>query len=390
MTSHQTSSALPATWRQLVVEENRSKHLRQRIRNRVAKGPALDPITSADVAGLHYVDDATIPGIRRVGCGKRYLDPNGRALSSRAVLKRIASLAIPPAWRDVWICPTPLGHLQATGRDARGRKQYRYHARWREVRDEVKYGRLIPFAEALPRIRARTAADLSRSGLPREKVLAAVVEILEKTLIRIGNDEYARDNHSFGLTTMLNKHAQVNGTSIRFEFRGKSGISHSIDLHDAQLARIVKRCRDLPGHELFQYLDADGHRYTIGSADVNKYLGEISGEAFTAKDFRTWAGTVLAARALAALATSRSTKEAKRRIVRAVECVAKQLGNTTAVCRKCYIHPAILEAYMEGHTIVTPKARGVRLDRARAVLAAIEAAVVAMLRGRLHPHALPT
>jgi DNA topoisomerase-1 len=326
-----------------------------------------------------------------VGRGKRYLDPKGRPVMGREVLRRIASLAIPPAWRDVWICPTALGHLQATGRDARGRKQYRYHARWREVRDEVKYGRLTLFADALPRIRQRTAADLRRAGLPREKVLAAVVQLLEKTLIRIGNDEYARDNHSFGLTTLRDKHAKVNGTSVRFEFRGKSGISHSVDLHDARLARIVQSCRDLPGQELFQYLDADGHRHAIGSADVNKYLHEISGEAFTAKDFRTWAGTVLAAQALAESSTFRSTTEAKRTIVRAVECVAKQLGNTKAVCRKCYIHPAILDAYMDGKTIVTRKARGVRLDRTSGsgILARLESAVVAILRRRRHPDALP-
>jgi len=288
--SERRARALPATWRKLVVEDVRSKRITQHIRTRVAKSPALDPMASADVAGLHYVDDTTTPGIRRIGRSKRYRDPKGRAVANREVLRRIASLVIPPAWRHVWICPTALGHLQATGRDARGRKQYRYHSRWREVRDHVKYGRLLLFAKALSRIRARTAADLGRSGLPREKVLAAVVQLLEKTLIRVGNDEYARDNHSFGLTTMLDRHAKVNGTRVHFAFRGKSGILHSVDLHDARLARIVKTCRDLPGQELFQYVDADGQRHAIGSADVNQYLRDISGEEFTAKDFRTWPG----------------------------------------------------------------------------------------------------
>jgi DNA topoisomerase I len=373
----------------LVLEEQRSKRRSKRIRrgvwNRMAKTPAVDPITSAAIAGLRYVNDTTMPGIRRVGRAKRYVDASGRAISCREVIQRVTSLAIPPAWRNVWICPDPLGHLQATGRDARGRKQYRYHARWREVRDEVKYGRLIAFAAALPRIRERTAADLQRSGLPREKVLAAIVQLLEKTLIRIGNDEYARDNHSFGLTTMRDAHAEVHGTNVHFEFRGKSGIAHAVDLHDARLARIVKRCRDLPGYELFKYVDAGGQRQAIGSADVNQYLHEIAGDAFTAKDFRTWAGTVLAARELAALATFRSAREAKRNIVHAVACVAKQLGNTAAVCRKSYIHPAILDAYIDGAAIVTPKVQGRRSGRADAALSPVESAVVAILLQRSRP-----
>jgi DNA topoisomerase I len=350
----------------------------------MAKTPAVDPMTSAEIAGLRYVSDGTMPGIRRVGRGKRYADANGRAISRREVIQRITALAIPPAWRHVWICPDPLGHLQATGRDARGRKQYRYHARWREVRDEVKYGRLTAFAAALPRIRERTVADLGRSGLPREKVLATIVQLLEKTLIRIGNDEYARENHSFGLTTLRADHAKVNGTRVHFEFRGKSGIVHAIDLHDARLARIVKRCRDLPGYELFQYVEAGGHRQVIGSADVNQYLHEIAGEAFTAKDFRTWAGTVLAAHELAGSATFRSVTEAKRNIVRAVACVAKQLGNTAAVCRKSYIHPAILDAYIDG-AVVAPKSRDSRSGRKDAALSPLESAVVAMLQRRPRP-----
>jgi DNA topoisomerase-1 len=297
-------------------------------------------------------------------------------------LGRIRSLAIPPAWTNVWICPHANGHLQATGRDARRRKQYRYHARWREVRDEVKYGLLIAFAEALPRIRERTDADLRRPGLPREKVLAAVVQLLEKTLIRVGNEEYARDNGSIGLTTMRDGHAKVAGSSVRFEFRGKSGVGHAIDLLDRRLARIIKACRDLPGYELFQYIDDDRARQVIDSADVNEYLREISGQDFTAKDFRTWAGTVLAAQALATIERFRSNAEAKRNVVKAIESVAKRLGNTKAVCRKCYIHPAILDAYMEGATIRTIKARA-RAARTGTALNAEENAVVGMIEGRL-------
>jgi DNA topoisomerase-1 len=281
------------------------------------------------------------------------VDPNGRTISNPVERERIRSLVIPPAWTDVWICTDPRGHLQATGRDARGRKQYRYHPRWREVRDEVKYGRLITFAQALPRIRARVAGHLRRQNLPREKVLAAVVQLLEKTLIRVGNEEYARDNKSFGLTTMRDKHARVNGSAVRFDFRGKHGIQHAIDLRDRRLARIIKSCRELPGYELFKYVDNDGRHQVIDSADVNAYLREISGQDFTAKDFRTWAGTVLAAKALAAIGDFKSTAEAKRNIVRAIDEVAKRLGNTKAVSRKCYIHPAILDAYMQGVTIAS-------------------------------------
>ncbi|HEY2906954.1 MAG TPA: hypothetical protein VGJ29_13720 [Vicinamibacterales bacterium] len=377
MLSH---SKLPQTWRRVQREQRAGRRRSLRIRTRAAGGARqLDPVASAKIAGLRYVNDETMPGLRRIGSSNRirYVDPSGRTVSDRAELQRIRSLAIPPAWTDVWICPSPLGHLQATGRDARGRKQYRYHARWREVRDEVKYGRLIAFAEALPGIRTRTNNDLRKSGLPREKVLAAVVQLLEKTLIRVGNDEYARENGSFGLTTMRDQHAKVQGRRVRFEFRGKSGIQHSVDLHDARLARIVKQCRDLPGYELFQYVDDDGPRQVIDSGDVNAYLREIAGQDFTAKDFRTWAGTVLAAKALAEVAQFASNTEAKRNVVRAIESVAKRLGNTKAVCRKCYIHPAILDAYMEGATISTMKAR------ARTSLNDEEAAVVKMIERRL-------
>ncbi len=257
-------------------------------------------------------------------------------------------MAIPPAWTDVWICPDPRGHLQATGRDARRRKQYRYHPRWREVRDANKYERMVPFGRALPRIRARTERDLARPGLPREKVLAAVVQLLDTTLIRVGNDGYARDNGSYGLTTMRRRHATVVGSTIEFRFRGKSGKRHRVVVHDRRLARVVKRCHELPGQELFGYLGDDDEPHDVGSADVNAYLREISGKDFTAKDFRTWAGTVSMACALRAFDTIGSEAEGKRNIVRAIEQVADTLGNTPAVCRRCYVHPAVLEAYLDG------------------------------------------
>jgi DNA topoisomerase I len=342
---------------------------------------SADPVQSARAAGLRYVSDR-MPGIsREMGpLGWIFKGPDRAVVRDEETLTRIRKLAIPPAWSDVWICPSLKGHLQAVGRDAKGRKQYRYHARWREVRDDVKYGRLIAFARALPAIRRSTDRDLAQSGLPREKVLAAVVQLLEKTLIRVGNEEYARQNGSIGLTTMKDGHAKVQGGRVRFEFRGKSGIEHGIDLHDRRLAKIVKACRDLPGYELFQYIDNDGRRQTIDSGDVNAYLREITGEDFTAKDFRTWAGTVLAAQALAEAISFKSEREAKRNVVRAIESVAKRLGNTKAVCRKCYIHPAILDAYMDGATIQTIKARA-RL--ARGTLSGEEAAVVGMIEKRL-------
>jgi DNA topoisomerase-1 len=297
-------------------------------------------------------------------------------------MARIRALVIPPAWTDVWICPLPNGHLQATGRDARRRKQYRYHARWREVRDDVKYGRLLQFAQALPRIRVRTAADVQRPGLPVEKVLATVVQLLEKTLIRVGNEEYARDNGSVGLTTMRDKNAKVVGSTVRFEFTGKSGIKHAVALDDRRLARIVTACQDLPGYELFQYVDADGTRRVVDSADVNSYLREISGEEFTAKDFRTWSGTVLAATALARVSAFKSAAEAKRKVVKAIESVAERLGNTKAVCRKCYIHPAVLDAYMNGFTIRDIRVRS-RHPRSDGALEPAELAVVRLLERSL-------
>jgi len=376
---------LPAAWRALHREKRRTKAANAKARALAHKNVPLPAPATAKLAGLRYVDDRRVPGIRRIGAKTRvrYVAPNGRTVGDKRELQRIRALVIPPAWKDVWICPDPLGHLQATGRDVRGRKQYRYHPRWREVRDEVKYGRLIAFAQGLPKIRQRTGADLRKAGLPREKVLAAVVQLLEKTLIRVGNEEYAKDNGSFGLTTFRDQHAKIKGGTVRFEFKGKSGVGHAIDLQDRRLAKIVKACRDLPGYELFQYVDDDGERQTVDSADVNKYLRDISGEDFTAKDFRTWAGTVLAAKALAEVANFKSSSEAKRNIVKAIESVAKKLGNTKAVCRKCYIHPAILEAYMDGATIQTLKTRAAKMSRARATLNGEEAAVVNMIARRL-------
>ena len=280
--------------------------------------------------------------------GFEYLNAQGRRIRDPRVLRRLAALAIPPAWKDVWICPDPRGHLQATGRDARGRKQYRYHPAWRTCRDETKFDRMQVFAAALPAIRARTAADVQRPGLPRDKVLAAVVQLLERSLIRVGNDEYARQNRSFGLTTLRDGHVKVRGATVQFEFRGKSGVRHQVDVSDARLARIVKQCRDLPGQELFQYIGEDGRRQDVTSTDVNAYLRSISSQDFTAKDFRTWAGTVLAATALFEVERASSASQAKRNIVSVVDAVAGVLGNTRSVCRKSYIHPIVIESYLSG------------------------------------------
>jgi len=329
----------------------------------------------ARAAGLRYVSDAA-PGIvrRRRGKAFHYRDAEGGPVRDRRTLGRIRALAIPPAWREVWICSADDGHLQATGRDARHRKQYRYHRRWRAVRDETKYGRLIPFAAALPRIRRRVARDLARPGLPREKVLATVVRLLETTRARIGNEEYARENESFGLTTLRERQVRVRGSRLRFRFRGKSGVEHAIELDDRRLAGIVRRMQDLPGEELFRYVDDDRETRRIESADVNAYLKEISGEDFSSKDFRTWAGTVLAARALHALGPCSTQADGKRNIAQAIAAVAGALGNTTAVCRKCYIHPEILESYLEGEL-------GDFMQRAGGSKAA-EKAVAALLKAR--------
>jgi DNA topoisomerase-1 len=309
----------------------------------------LKPWVASRAAGLRYVcDDA--PGIRRVRRGKTftYKDADGNTIHDRATLKRIKSLAIPPAWTDVWICSRPDGHLQATGRDQRGRKQYRYHSRWRAVRDEHKFNRMLAFSQALPLIRERVEEDLGQKGLRREKILATVVRLLETTLMRVGNEEYVRENRSFGLTTLRTRHVDVEGSTIQFEFRAKSGKMQSIKLKDRRLARIVRACLDLPGKELFQYVDDGGERRTIDSADVNDYLREISGSDFTAKDFRTWAGTVLAALALQEVGPFETQAAAKRNVTQAIERVAQKLGNTPAICRKCYVHPEVINGYLNG------------------------------------------
>ena len=315
-----------------------------------------DPVASAKAAGLRYVGD-DMPGITRVLRGKdfAYIAPDGREIEDERELARIKALAVPPAYTNVWICPIPNGHIQATARDARGRKQYRYHKRWREKRDETKYGRMIAFAEALPRIRKRIEADLALSELPREKVLATVVQLLETTAIRVGNDEYAKDNGSYGLTTLRNKHAKVDGSKVRFSFRGKSGIRHAIDLQDRRLARIIRRCQDLPGQQLFEYADDDGTTRAIDSADVNEYIREISGADFSAKDFRTWLGTVTCATLLSQQDDAQAPAERKQRLSAVIKDVARRLGNTPAVCRKCYVHPHIVDAYLEHGTLSAPE-----------------------------------
>ena len=310
---------------------------------------APEPARSAAAAGLRHVSDAA-PGItrRRAGRGFTYSGPDGKAVRDRATLARIRALAIPPAWTEVWIATDPKGHIQATGRDARRRKQYRYHPSWHEVRHETKFGRMLAFSAALPKIRRALDADLALPGLPRRKVLATVVRLLECTQIRVGNDEYARANRSYGLTTFRDRHVEVNGSRLHFEFRGKSGKAHTVDVADRRLARIVAHCQAIPGEELFQYLDEEGARQTIDSGDVNDYIREIAGEEFTAKDFRTWAGTVLASEALLALGVPSSEREAKANILAAIDKVAGQLNNTRAVCRKYYVHPEVLAAYGEG------------------------------------------
>jgi DNA topoisomerase I len=326
-----------------------------------ASGSAA-PIESAQAAGLRYVSDAT-PGFRRrrTGRGFLYLDESGRRIEDPAVLARIRALAVPPAWRDVWICPRPDGHLQAVGRDARGRKQYRYHADFRAVRDADKYGRMALFAARLPAIRRRVGRDLARRGLCREKVLATVVRLLETTFIRVGNGSYARSNGSFGLTTLRNGHARVSADTVRFQFRGKGNKEHQVSVSDRRIARIVRRCQELPGQELFRYVDDDGTVRSIGSADVNAYLREASGQDFTAKDFRTWAGTLLAAVALREVDGAQSRARAKKAIRQAIAQVAARLGNTPSVCRACYVHPLVLEAFLEGVRLTRAEGSGVRV-----------------------------
>ncbi len=352
----------------------------------------LDPKELADLAHLRYYTDDK-PGFTRkkadVKGGFHFFDKEGKRITDEEEIKRIHSLAIPPAYTDVWICPSKNGHLQATGRDDKGRKQYRYHPKWRETADANKYSRVMAFAAALPGIRKRIDADLARAGLPREKVLATVVKLLETTLIRVGNEEYARDNKHYGLTTMRNRHVKVKGSTIQFSFRGKSGVDHTVELQNPRLARVVNRCQELPGHELFEYLDEDDKPHTIDSSDVNAYLQEISGQPFTAKDFRTWAGTVLAALALREFETFDSEAAAKKNIVAAIERVAERLGNTPSVCRKCYVHPAILESYVDG-TMLDALRRRAEDELTSSHLAELkpeEAAVVGLLRERLKEEA---
>jgi DNA topoisomerase-1 len=345
----------------------------------------IDVAAAAKEAGLRYVSD-TMAGISRRHAGRAfaYQDAKGEKVVDARTLLRIRKLAIPPAWKNVWICAAANGHLQATGIDAKGRKQYRYHAGWRALRDETKYNRMVAFGRALPAIRERVARDLKREGLPRERMLATIVRLLETTLIRIGNREYARDNSSFGLTTLRNRHVAVEGGTIHFEFRAKSGKMRRLDLKDRTLARIVKRARDLPGYELFQYVDENGERHGIGSDGVNQYLKEASGADFTAKDFRTWAGTVQAALALREFEAFDSEAAAKRNITRAIEHVSGRLGNTVSICRKCYVHPGIFDAYLDGTL-----AAGLKQDIDATltddlnVLSPEEAAVLAFLQRRL-------
>lgn len=311
-----------------------------------------DPAEVAEEAGLRYVSDDQPGYTRQAKNGDfEYFDTEGKPIQDEQRLLRIKRLAIPPAYTQVWICPSPNGHIQATGRDARCRKQYRYHERWRAARDENKYDRMLIFGKALPKIRKRVEQDLSLPGLPRKKVLAAIIQLLERTFIRVGNEEYARDNKSFGLTTMQDRHVDVKGSKMRFRFRGKRGINHEVDVTDRRIAKIVLKLQDLPGQDLFQYINEEGEVRDITSQDVNEYLREITGEDFSAKDFRTWAGTVLAAIALNAIGAFESKKQAKSNIKEAITAVAKMLGNTPAICRKCYVHPAVLETYLDGKSI---------------------------------------
>jgi DNA topoisomerase-1 len=351
-------------------------------KDEVSPARLADPAESAKAARLRYVSDDT-SGIKRRKSGKGFVYiQDGKIIRDAHELGRFKSLAIPPAWRDVWICPLPLGHLQATGRDAKGRKQHRYHPRWREVRDETKYHRMRDFGKLLPAIRRRVKQDLALPGLPREKVLATVLRLLETSMIRVGNDEYRRQNNSFGLATLRSRHVNVSGSSIRFEFRGKSGIQHAVDLNDRRLARIIKQCQELPGYELFQYIGDDGERHAIDSGDVNDYLRQIGGGEFSSKDFRTWVGTVLAARALGQFQGGDSNAERKKTIQQAIESVAKRLGNTKTVCRKCYIHPAVIDAYTDGSLLQVLRRHAKKPANHARGFAPEEALVLALLNGK--------
>ena len=340
-----------------------------------ARDPAAE---AAQEAGLVYTTDLE-PGLRRVRKGKGfiYLEPDGKQVRDRVTLDRIQSLTIPPAWDHVWITNRPRGHLQATGRDVRGRKQPLYHPRWRVVRDANKFDRMVGFARKLPRIRRRVASDIRRTGLPKQKVVATIVKLLEMTFARIGNEEYARENRSFGLTTLRDRHVTVRGATVKFLFTGKSGREVSVALTDRRVARVIKRCEELPGQMLFQYIDAEGERRVVTSDDVNQYLGEATGEDYTAKDFRTWAGTVLAASALRKLVDFESESEAKRNVISGIDSVARKLGHTRAVCRRAYVHPAVIEAYMDRSLEDALKGH---VAKTFLRLKADEAAVVALLK----------
>jgi DNA topoisomerase I len=345
----------------------------------------VDPKDAAESAGLRYVSDDR-PGVRRKKSGKgfSYARPDGTKLSDAHVLERIRSLAIPPAWTSVWICPFADGHVQATGRDAKGRKQYRYHPLFREVRESTKYEHVVAFADALPRVRTKVRRHMTLRGLPRKKVLATVVHLLETTLIRIGNDDYAKQNKSFGLTTLRNRHAAVEGSEVRFRFIGKSGKQWSLKVKDRRVAKIIKACQELPGQDLLQYLDQHGKQQNVTSADVNAYLKEITGQDITAKDFRTWAGTVLAALALKEVESFDTAAQAKRNLRAAIERVAARLGNTPAICRKCYVHPEVLNSYLDGSLVLEIKSQVESELRDKITgLQPEEAAVLALLRARL-------
>jgi DNA topoisomerase-1 len=335
-------------------------------------------------AGLNYVTDG-IAGIRRkrVGKGWAFYALDGTRIGDKAERKRIGALVIPPAWTDVWISADPKGHIQATARDARGRKQYRYHPLYRETRDKSKFRRMLEFSEILPEIRERVERDLRARDLTRRQILATVVMLLDKTLIRVGNDEYARENRSFGLTTLRGRHLEIKGAKLHFSFRGKSGVDHTVSITDRRLARIIQQCQDLPGHELFKYIDPSGKRQTISSDDVNAYLRETTGRDITAKDFRTWAGTMLAARELCAMGPAKSQREAERNMIRAIDAVAERLGNTRTVCRKYYVHPGLVRAYLQGLIAAlpsTPLPRKARREHPSAALRRDEVAVLQFLQ----------
>ena len=336
---------------------------------------------TATRAGLNYVTDG-LPGItrRRAGKGWAFYRPSGARIATAKERDRIKSLVIPPAWTDVWICRDPKGHIQVTARDARGRKQYRYHPDYREARDNSKFRRILELSEVIPTIREHAERDLRAEPLSRRQILATVVQLLDKTLIRVGSDEYAKENRSYGLTTLRAKHVQVEGDELSFSFRGKSGVQQALSITDRRIARIVQRCQDLPGQELFQYLDEAGKRQAIASEDVNDYLGDISGRQVTAKDFRTWGGTMLAGTELREVGPSPTQREAKRNINRAVDSVAERLGNTRAVCRKYYVHPALLEAYLNG--LVAAASKGAKPSRSqrRKPVAALRRDEVAILQ----------